>query len=132
MTSCCFNLCLFSSDYAALWIHFRTAKCLTSPSLSHDLFFSCPSLSVIFVSLFNCSRQRIAKSLTQKQALGKESGYTVPERSATPTQYMALALRRVSPFFLDIYIYINPRAQESQFQWCRARFARQIKLYQLQ
>ena len=34
------------------------------------------------------------------------SGYAVPLRSATPMQYVALALRRVPHLFLDIYIYI--------------------------
>ena len=32
------------------------------------------------------------------------SGYVVPEHSATPTQYMELALKRVLRIFLDIYI----------------------------
>ena len=64
----------------------------------------CSSLSVLCVSLFNCSRQHIAKSLTQKLPLGKGSGYAVTERSATPTQYVALAQRSVPHIFLDIYI----------------------------
>ena len=33
----------------------------------------------LFVSLFNCSHQRIAKSYTQKFPFGKEFGYVVPE-----------------------------------------------------
>ena len=31
----------------------------------------------------------------------------VPEHSATPTQYMALALKRLLRIFLDIYIYVT-------------------------
>ena len=76
-------------------------------SSSRDLFICqsrCALLSVLIVSLFNCLCQRIAKLFTQKLPLGKGSGYTIPEHSAMPTQYMALALRRVPRIFLDIYI----------------------------
>ena len=66
----------------------------------------------LFVSLFNCSRQRVAKPFTQYPPLDKGSGYVVPEHSAMPTQYVALVLRRVPHIFLDIYIY--PRARKSQ------------------
>ena len=36
----------------------------------------------------------------------------VPESSATPKQYVALALRRVPHIFLDIYIYIDIFVQQ--------------------
>ena len=64
----------------------------------------CSSLSVLWVSLFNCSRQHIAKSFTQKSPLSKGSGYAeTEEHSAMPTQYVALAQRSVPHIFLDIY-----------------------------
>ena len=39
------------------------------------------SLLVLFASLFNCSRQCIAKSFTQKLLLGAGFSYLVPERA---------------------------------------------------
>ena len=62
---------------------------------------------VLFVLLFNCSCQHIAKSFNLKLPLGKVSGYKVPEHSAMPTQYVALAIRRVPCIFLDIFISIT-------------------------
>ena len=52
----------------------------------------------------------VAKSFTQKLPLGKASDCAVPERSVTPTQYVALALRRVPHIFLGIYIHISAHA----------------------
>ena len=114
--SCCFNqAALFSSDYAVVLIRFRTAKSWTSPSLSRDLFSSCcahhsRSFSFLF-SIGSC--QCIAKSFTQTLPLGKVSGYEVPgyevpERSATPTQYVAISSGGCHAFFWThiLYIYI--------------------------
>ena len=73
------------------------------------------SLSVLFVSLFNCSRQCISKSFTQKLTLGKGFGYTVPERTFRD----AYAIRGTCPqegamYFSGQYIYLHSR--ESRFQ----------------
>ena len=78
-------------------------------SSSHDHFFCrslCAPLSALSILLFNCLRQCIAKSFTQKSYLCKGSGCAVTERPAVPTQYVAVSLRRLPRIFLDMYIYV--------------------------
>ena len=42
----------------------------------------------------------------------------VPERSVTPSQYVALALWRMPRIFLEIYVYMYISAHAgSRFQW---------------
>ena len=98
------------------------AKSWTSPSSSHDLFFCrshCALFSrSLFVLLFNCLCQYIAKSFTQKLPLGG-SGVLLRGTRAFCDAY---ALRGTCPqegathFSGHIYI-LYQCAWESRFQW---------------
>ena len=97
----------------------------TSPSSSHDLFFcqSCALFSLgPFVSLFSCSRQRIAKSFTQKLPLGKGFDYAVtrariPQRLRNTWHLPSGGCHTFFWTYIYIYIYIYLHVRESRFQW---------------
>ena len=98
----------YPSDYAALLIRFRTeivdlSVFVPRPFILPKSLHSSLSTFRFAFQLFSSMHSQI---LYPKATLGKRSGYAVPERSATPTQYVALALKRVPCIFLDIYIYI--------------------------
>ena len=106
--SCCFNLAAFLIVLCSSFDSLQNSQILDlSIFIPQPLLLPkslCPSLSVLS---FRFSIVCVAKSFTHKLLLGKGSRCTAPERSVTPTQYVALALRRLQVIFLDIlYMYI--------------------------
>ena len=67
----------------------------------------CSSLSVLCISLSNCSCQHIAKSFTQKLPLGKGSGYAVTERSVMPMQLRGTCPKECATHFSGHIYYIR-------------------------
>ena len=105
--SCCFNLAAFLIVLCSSFDSLQNSQILDlSIFIPQPLLLPkslCPSLSVLS---FHFSIVCVAQSFTHKLLLGKGSRCTAPERSVTPTQYVAHALRRLQCIFLDIHVYI--------------------------